>query len=188
MQLAEACDWLELAVEGKEEKAFIPLAQIYERGIEGHKNRAKALEVLRALVDMKSTPDYKHQLAAAYLRCGQEHQKQEALKILESCSKQGFYRSTDLWAQCLATGVGTSIKESEAYSLFALAWKQSKEAGEKYFSASNNLGVCLAIGFGTPKDSENAKIYFHQGAIANHDASKKNLEKLNSEVSRVPVF
>ena len=107
----------------------------------------------------------------------------EAIKLLESCHDRGHYRATDLLAQCHATGIASNIDEKRAYALFVEAWNRSKAANQHYYTASNNLGVCFASGFGVGKDMETAKHYFRQGAIAKHAPSEDNLNRLNQAES-----
>ncbi len=174
---AEALTWLEKAADdGGEIAALAPLAKLYESGTPSHDPAPdKAFEALSLLNEQIPGADKQYALAALILRGKTSQHLGSAIPLLEDASSQGYFKASDLLGQAYATGHGTEIDEKRAYSLFAQAWKESKETNSHYYTASNNLGVCLGLGFGTPQDLDNARVYFQQGAIKQHEASMKNL-------------
>jgi len=181
-QPAEALSWLGAASEAGLTESYGCIAGIYEYGGEGvPADPARALAFYQASLDHQRGDDWDvaYRMAALILReKGLADQLPLAIQLLERCHANGHYRSTDLLAQCLAQGLGVEADEKRAFQLFADAWNRSKKSNENYYTASNNLGVCFAIGFGVRKDPAMARHYFKQGEIAGHEASKKNLQAL----------
>ena len=181
-QPAEALAWLGAASEAGLTESYAVIAGIYEQGGEGVEvDPPRALAFYQASLDHHRGDDWDttYRMAALILRekALAEHLPL-AIQALERSHAGGNYRATDLLAQCLAQGVGAEADEKRAFQLFADAWNRSKKANENYYTASNNLGVCFAIGFGVRKDPAMARHYFKQGEIAGHETSKKNLQSL----------
>lgn len=176
----EALTWLENA-SGRGDTDVLPvLARLYEDGAPRHPaNPSKASATMKQWREARPDLRGDYLYAAMILRGKIGVPATEALRLLEGCHERGDYRSTDLLAQCLATGIAGTIDEKKAYALFVEAWNRSKAVNEHYHTASNNLGVCFASGFGVGKDMETAKHYFRQGAIAKHAPSEENLNRLN---------
>lgn len=181
-QPAEALAWLGAASEAGLTESYVVIAGIYEQGGEGvAADPARALAFYQASLDHHHSEDWDaaYRMAALILREKSLAERlPQAIQLLERCHGNGHYRATDLLAQCLAQGLGVEADEKRAFQLFADAWNRSKKCNENYFTASNNLGVCFAIGFGVRKDPAMARHYFKQGEIAGHEASKKNLQAL----------
>lgn len=181
-QPLEALAWLDAAMKAGLTESYELIAAIYEQGGEGVvEDPAKALEFYQASLDHHDASDWDvaYRMAALILREESLHELlPQAIGLLELCNTNGHYRSTDLLAQCYAQGLGLSVDEKKAFQLFVDSWNRSKKRNEHYYTASNNLGVCFAIGFGTRKDPTMARHYFKQGEIAGHEASKKNLHAL----------
>ena len=175
-----ALEWLEKAAESGEVDALAPIASLYENGTSTHSPQIdKALSTLNLLAEKCPGPDKQHAIAALILRGQTSQPLSEAVTILEAASSQGYFKSTDLLGQIYATGHGAEIDEKKAYELFAQAWKESKKTNSHYYTASNNLGVCLGLGFGSAQDLGNARVYFQQGAGKKHAASIKNLNQMS---------
>lgn len=180
----EALEWLEKAVARGDIGSMPYLARLYESGTPGHPAAPdKAATVMRQWREAHPDVTTDYLFAAMILRGNIGLSPQEAVSVLQSCHDRGHYQSTDLLAQCLATGVSSAIEEKKSYALFVEAWNRSKAAGKPYFTASNNLGVCFASGFGVGKDLETAKHYFRQGALAKHGPSEENLSRLGQAES-----
>ncbi|RYD35142.1 MAG: sel1 repeat family protein, partial [Verrucomicrobiaceae bacterium] len=175
----EAYTWLEKAASHGDVEAIPHLARLYEDGTPQHPaNPAKAVGIMNQWREIQPDVHTDYLYAAMILRGKIGVPGTEALTLLEGCHERGHYRSTDLLAQCHATGIASPIDEKRASNLFAEAWNRSKAANQEYHTASNNLGVCFATGFGVPKDMEKAKHYFRQGALAKHGPSEENLSRL----------
>lgn len=181
-QPAEALSWLGAASDAGLSESYGVIALIYEQGGEGvTPDPERALAFYQASLDHYQADDWDttYRMGAMILReKALADRLPEAIRLLEKCHANGHYRSTDLLAQCLAQGHGVESDEKKAFQLFADAWNRSKKCNENYYTASNNLGVCFAIGFGIRKDPAMARHYFKQGEIAGHEASKKNLQAL----------
>lgn len=181
-QPAEALAWLGAASNAGLTESYLFIAGIYEHGGEGvPADPAEALRFFQAALDHHDSRDWDaaYRMAALILReSSLADRLPQAIQLLSLCHANGHYRSSDLLAQCHAQGLGIEADEKKAYNLFVEAWDRSKKCNEHYHTASNNLGVCFAIGFGVRKNRENAKHYFKQGAITGHEASKKNLQAL----------
>ncbi len=176
----EAINWLENAAARGDTEVLSTLARLYEEGTPQHPaSPAKATATMNQWRETQPDVRIDYLYAAMILRGRVGIPPIEALKLLESCHDRGHYRATDLLAQCHATGIASTIDEKRAYALFVEAWNRSKAANQHYYTASNNLGVCFASGFGVGKDMETAKHYFRQGAIAKHTPSEENLNRLN---------
>jgi|GEM_PF-5568906 len=175
----EAYTWLEKAASLGDVEAIPPLARLYEDGTPQHPaNPTNAVAMMNQWREIQPDVNTDYLYAAMILRGKIGIPGTEALALLESCHERGHYRSTDLLAQCHATGIASPIDEKRASNLFAEAWNRSKAANQEYHTASNNLGVCFATGFGVSKDMEKAKHYFRQGALAKHPPSEENLSRL----------
>ncbi len=175
----EAFTWLEKAAAAGDLESLPALARLYEEGTPHHPaNPARAVATMNQWREQQPDVVTDYLYAAMILRGKIGVPATEAIALLESCHDRGHYRSTDLLAQCHATGIASPIDEKRAYSLFAEAWNRSKAANQHYHTASNNLGVCFASGFGVGKDMETAKHYFRQGALAKHGPSEENLSRL----------
>lgn len=175
----EALTWLESAASRGDADVLPILARLYEDGTSRHSsNPAKAAATMNQWREARPDVRTDYLYAAMILRGKIGVPAGEAIRLLENCHDRGHYRSSDLLAQCLATGIAGTIDEKKAYALFVEAWNRSKAANEHYHTASNNLGVCFASGFGVGKDLETAKHYFRQGAIAKHAPSEENLNRL----------
>jgi len=181
-QPLEALSWLAAASEAGLTESYVLIGGIYEHGGEGvNEDPAKALEFYQASLDAHDSTDWDvaYRMSAMILReKALAGRLPLAIQLLENCHANGHYRSTDLLAQCHAQGLGLESDEKKAFLLFVESWNRSKKRNENYYTASNNLGVCFAIGFGTRKDPTMARHYFKQGEIAGHEASKKNLHAL----------
>ena len=181
-QPAEALSWLAAASDAGLTESYFYIAGIYEHGGDGvPQDCGKALEFYQASLDHHNSDDrdVAYRMAAMILREKSLGERLPlAIRLLETCHASGHYRSTDLLAQCHAQGLGVDTDEKKAFQLFVDSWNRSKKSNEQYYTASNNLGVCFAIGFGTRKDPAMARHYFKQGEIAGHEASKKNLHAL----------
>lgn len=181
-QPAEALPWLGAASDAGLTESYFYIAGIYEHGGDGvPQDCERALQFYQASLDHHKSDDWDvaYRMAAMILREKELHERlPTAIQLLESCHANGHYRSTDLLAQCHAQGLGVETDEKKAFQLFVDAWNRSKKTNEHYHTASNNLGVCFAIGFGTRKDPAMARHYFRQGEVAGHEASKKNLQAL----------
>jgi len=179
----EALSWLGNAGEAGLAESYFYIAGIYEQGGEDVSvDCARALEFYQASLDYYNASDWDiyYRMAALILREKVLSEKLPmAIQFLETAHANGHYKSTDLLAQSYAQGVGIEADEKRAFQLFADAWNRSKKTNENYYTASNNLGVCFAIGFGIRKDPAMARHYFKQGEIAGHEASKKNLHALS---------
>ncbi len=176
----EALPWLEQAASAGLHSSLPLLAHAHEWGGDGlEKNPAKAYEYYKQSIVLFDDSDLTYRAAALVLRePSLNAQAAEATRSLDAARKLGNFRATDLLGQCCAHGIGLHADEKRAFELFTEAWNTSKKSNEHYFTASNNLGVCFAIGFGTRKDPDLARHYFKQGEIAGHEASKKNLQNL----------
>jgi TPR repeat protein len=175
----EALSWLEMAADANLSEALPLLAYLHEWGGEGVKrNPEKAAQYYQSAIAATSDPDLHYRLGGLILRESTMATKQQAVASLEVARSSGHFKATDLLAQCLAHGIGAETDEKKAFQLFTESWNGSKKTNEHYFTASNNLGVCFAIGFGTRKDPDLARHYFKQGEVAGHEASKKNLKAL----------
>ncbi len=175
----EALSWLTLTVERGLHDALPALARLLEEGTSAKPaDPARALACMEAFREAQPGEESDYLLSAMILRGKTGRPAEEAVRLLESLHERGHYRSTDLLAQCHATGTGTGIDEKKSYSLFAEAWNRSKSVNQHYYTASNNLGVCFATGFGVSRDLESAKHYFRQGAINKHRPSEENLDRL----------
>jgi len=181
-QPAEALSWLAAASDAGLTESYFYVAGIYEHGGDGvPQDCERALQFYQASLDHHKRDDWDvaYRMAAMILREKELHDRlPTAIQLLESCHANGHYRSTDLLAQCHAQGLGVETDEKKAFQLFVDSWNRSKKTNEHYYTASNNLGVCFAIGFGTRKDPAMARHYFRQGEVAGHEASKKNLQAL----------
>jgi len=181
-QPAEALSWLAAASDAGLAESYFYIAGIYEHGGEDvPQDCGKALEFYQASLDHHKRDDWDvaYRMAAMILREKTLSDRLPlAIQLLDICHANGHYRSTDLLAQCHAQGLGVEADEKKAFQLFVDSWNRSKKCNEHYHTASNNLGVCFAIGFGTRKDPAMARHYFKQGEIAGHEASKKNLHSL----------
>ncbi|MCX6874556.1 MAG: tetratricopeptide repeat protein [Verrucomicrobia bacterium] len=179
---AEALGWLGNAAEAGLAESYFYIAGIYEQGGDGvGEDSARALEFYQASLDYHNNTDLDvhYRMAALILREKPLHEKLPlAIQLLEQAHGKGHYKATDLLAQCCAQGVGIEADEKRAFQLFVDSWNRSKKCNENYYTSSNNLGVCFAIGFGIRKDPAMARHYFKQGEIAGHEASKKNLQAL----------
>lgn len=175
----EAYGWLESAVSRGDLAAIPHLARLYETGTPNHPpSPEKAVATMNKWREEHPDIGTDYLFAAMILRGKIGLPGSDAIRLLQSCHEQGHYQSTDLLAQCLATGISSAIDEKKAYTFFVEAWNRSKAASKPYFTASNNLGVCFASGFGVGKDMETAKHYFRQGALAKHAPSEENLNRL----------
>jgi len=181
-QPAEALSWLAGASDAGLTESYGYIAGIYEHGGDGvAPDCARALPFYQASLDHHQRDDWDlaYRMAAMILRENPWHEHVPlAIQLLESCHANRHYRATDLLAQCHAQGLGVEADEKKAFQLFVDSWNGSKQANEHYYTASNNLGVCFAIGFGIRKDPAMARHYFRQGEVAGHEASKKNLQAL----------
>ncbi len=181
-QPAEALSWLAAASDAGLTESYFYIAGIYEHGGEGvPQDCERALQFYQASLDHHKRDDWDaaYRMAALILREKDLHDRlPTAIQLLETCHANGHYQSTDLLAQCHAQGLGLETDEKKAFQLFVDAWNRSKKCNAHYYTASNNLGVCFAIGFGTRKDIAMARHYFRQGEVAGHEASKKNLHAL----------
>ncbi len=177
---SEALSWLDQAARAGHHASLPLLAQAYEWGGDGlERNPRKARDYYKQSLELLDDPDLAYRFAALILRESTlANHASEATRSLDAARRLGHFRSTDLLGQCCAHGIGLDTDEKRAFELFTEAWNCSKKTNEHYFTASNNLGVCFAIGFGTRKDPDLAHHYFKQGEIAGHEASKKNLENL----------
>lgn len=179
---AESLQWLHHAASHGLHAAKPLMASIYENG--GDTVVADPVKASQLYHDYINSPDCRdleivYRLSALILReTVLEHDLPSAVRMLEEAHNGGHVASTDLLAQCHAQGHGTEVNEKKAFQLFADAWSKSKKSGQEYYTASNNLGVCFAIGFGVRKDTTMARHYFRQGEKAGHEASKKNLLSL----------
>ena len=179
---AEALQWLHKAANHGLVAAKPIMAGIYESG--GNKvvsDPVKAAVLYHEYIHEPGCRDSEmiYRLAALILREPPlEIDLPSAIRLLEEAHNAGHFKSTDLLAQCHAQGHGTEVNEKKAFQLFADAWSRSKKVGQEYYTASNNLGVCFAIGFGEKKDINKARHYFRQGEKAGHEASKKNFLSL----------
>lgn len=180
---AEALQWLHKAAKQGFVAAKPIMAGIYESG--GGEtvlaDPVKAAALYHEYIQEPGCRDSEiiYRLAALILR--EEPLRKElpsAIRLLEEAHNAGHFKSTDLLAQCHAQGHGTEVNEKKAFQLFVDAWNRSKKVGQEYYTASNNLGVCFAIGFGVKKGLTMARHYFRQGEKAGHEASKKNLLSL----------
>ncbi|MDB6079291.1 MAG: Protein kinase domain [Akkermansiaceae bacterium] len=175
----EAFSWLKMAVDRGATEALPALCKLLESGTPSHPPEpAQALACMEKLREIQPGEETDYLLAAMILRGKIGRAANEAVRLLDSLHERGHYKSSDLLAQCHATGTGTEISEKKAYNLFVEAWGRSKTSNEHYYTASNNLGVCFALGFGISKDTESAKHYFRQGALNKHKPSEDNLERL----------
>lgn len=183
-QPIEARDWLIAAREAGLAESHGVLAGIYEEGGEGlEPDPIRALECYQASLDdyRPDDLDLAYRMAALILREREgalAAHLPKGIRLLENGDANGHYRSTDLLAQCLALGVGTEKMVERAFELFNAAWTASTKVHENYHTASNNLGVCYAIGFGVRKDKNKAKSFFKYGEEVGHEASKNNLKAL----------
>lgn len=181
-QPAEALSWLAAASDAGLTESYFYIAGIYEHGGDGvPADCERALQFYQASLDHHKRDDWDvaYRMAAVILReKALSDRLPMAIQLLETCHANGHYRSTDLLAQCHAQGLGVETDEKKAFQLFVDSWNRSKKTNEHYYTASNNLGVCFAIGFGTRKDPAMARHYFRQGEVAGHEASKKNLHAL----------
>lgn len=178
----DALPWLTAASEAGLTEGHLLLAEIYEHGGAGvDKDPVKSLRFYQASLDAHGGAewDVSYAMASMILReTVLADRLSQAIRLLESCHAHGHYRSTDLLAQCHARGLGVESDERKAFSLFCESWDGSVSRGEDYHTASNNLGVCFAIGFGIRKDPARAEHYFKLGDSAGHEASRKNLHAL----------
>lgn len=175
----EALGWLQAAVDHGVADALPSLALLLESGTPSHPaDPVKALECMNRLRADHPSDDHDYLFAAMILRGNIQVAPAEAVALLTGCHQRGHFKSTDLLGQCHASGLGTEINEKRAYGLFVEAWNLSKASNRHYHTASNNLGVCFAAGFGVAKDFESAKHYFRQGALNKHRPSEQNLERL----------
>ena len=184
-QPAEALPWLGAASDAGLAESYPVIAEIYERGGEGvEADPQLALSFYQAAVDKAAEGDWEtgYRMAALILREREKALAEHlplAVTTLQRCHDGGHFKATDLLAQCIAQGVGgMAVDEKRAFNLFAEAWNRSKRVNQHYHTASNNLGVCFALGFGVRKDPTMARHYFKQGELAGHEASKKNLMAL----------
>lgn len=175
----EAFSWLEAAASRGDTDVLPPLARLYEDGTPHHPaDPEKAVTTMNQWREARPDVAADYLFAAMILRGKTRLSTADAVRLLESCHDRGHYRATDLLAQCYATGIASTIDEKKAYALFVEAWNRSKAVNQHYHTASNNLGVCFASGFGVSKDFETAKHYFRQGALAKHLPSEENLTRL----------
>ena len=179
---AQALSWLAGASDAGLTESYFYMAGIYEHGGDGvAPDCERALQFYQASLDHHKSDDWDvaYRMAALILREKALHDRlPTAIQLLETCHANGHYRSTDLLAQCHAQGLGVESDEKKAFRLFVDSWNGSKQTNAHYHTASNNIGVCFAIGFGTRKDPAMARHYFRQGEVAGHEASKKNLQAL----------
>jgi TPR repeat protein len=177
---SESLPWLEMAATAGMEAALPLLAYLHEWGGEGvEPNPEKAADYYQAAITAAPDPELHYRLGGLILReSSLSAMLQQAVASLEIGRSSGHFKATDLLAQCLSHGIGTEADEKRAFQLFTESWNRSKKTNEHYFTASNNLGVCFAIGFGTRKDPDLARHYFKQGEVSGHETSKKNLQAL----------
>jgi TPR repeat protein len=179
---AEALQWLQKAASYGYVTAKLIMAGIYENGGEMvPSDPVKAAVLYEEYIQEPGCRESEiiYRLASLILReAPLEKDLPSAIRLLAEAHNAGHFKSTDLLAQCHAQGHGTEVNEKKAFQLFADAWSRSKKAGQEYYTASNNLGVCFAIGFGVKKGLTMARHYFRQGEGAGHEASKKNLLSL----------
>lgn len=177
---AESIVWLEQAVKAGHTKALPLVAHLKEWGGEGLvRDPDGALACYTHYLSSMEDPDISYRMAAMILRePGLSANIPKAIAALEAAHLKGNFKATDLLAQCTAHGIGLEMDEQKAFRLFSEAWNTSKKGNFNYFTASNNLGVCFAIGFGTRRDPDLARHYFKQGEIAGHEQSKRNLQNL----------
>jgi len=175
----EAFSWLKVAIERGASECIPAFCRLLESGTPSHPAEpAVALKYMERLLELKPDEESEYLFAAMILRGKIGRSATEAVRMLTGLEKLGHFKSSDLLAQCYATGTGTEIDAERAYRLFREAWKLSRNSKQNYYTASNNLGICCALGFGTSKNLSDAKLYFNQGALNDHEPSKENLRRL----------
>ncbi len=192
-QFDEAFSWLLSAVEAGYVAANRELALLYERGTPSWEASAEnAVLCLLRLTDSENGDTNENNLALAGLilrgTAGESPQwaglefkditkpkASNAVKILEKCAERGHPESVHLLAQCHATGTGVEINEKRAFHLFIEAVERG---GTEKPSAQHNLGICYEIGYGTPKDAEEALECYDAAAARNFEPSRKAVERL----------
>jgi TPR repeat protein len=192
-QSEEAFSWLFSAVKAGYVEASRELALLYERGAPSWEASAEnAVLCLQRLTASENgdTNESNLALAALILRgtAGEspkweglefkditKPKASDAVKILQRCAERGHPESVHLLAQCHATGTGVEINEKRGFDLFIEAVERG---GAEKPSAQHNLGICYEIGYGTPKDAEEALECYDAAAARDFEPSRKAAERL----------
>ena len=141
-------------------EAMARLADVYEYGLTGTADPAKALDFCRRAAK-NGSPRAMHSLGVRHLEANMvEHSPQKAFKLFEESWKAGYPAGASSLGKCHLNAIGTQKDENKAFELFL----QGATAGDP--ESQYQLGLCFLNAIGTARDTAGAVHWFKAAASA----------------------